>query len=315
MKKDPEVKRVAIVGTGVIGASWAACFLAHGLDVVATDPAPGAEPALFKYVEAAWPALRTLGLAPGASIDRLKFTPELKEAVGGADLVQENGPEREAFKIKLFADIDAATPPNALLCSSSSGLTMSRIQAECVHAERTVIGHPFTPPHLIPLVEVVGGAKTSPKTIERALAFYAAMGRRPIHIKKEVKGHVGNRLQAALYREIVHLIDQDVASVADIDAAVHLGPGLRWGLMGPNLLFHLGGGANGFAHFLEQFTAPMTAWWADLGNPDLNNPALREKLKQGVLEEVAGRSVETLAKERDQLLMGLLKLLAGSSHG
>ncbi len=315
MTKDSEVRRVAIVGTGVIGASWAACFLAHGLEVIATDPAPGAEQALFKYVEAAWPSLTALGLSPGASLARLGFTTDLKQAVGEADLVQENGPEREAFKIKLFAEIDANTPPSALLCSSSSGLTMSRIQSDCVHAERTVIGHPFTPPHLIPLVEVVGGAKTSPKTIERALAFYSKMGRRPIHVKKEMKGHVGNRLQAALYREIVYLIAEDVASVADIDAAVQLGPGLRWGLMGPNLLFHLGGGAGGFAHFLEQFTAPMTAWWADLGQPDLANPALREKLKQGVLDEVAGRSFETLAGERDQLLMGLLKLLASPRHG
>jgi 3-hydroxyacyl-CoA dehydrogenase len=315
MKNDSEVRRVAIVGTGVIGASWAACFLAHGLEVVATDPAPGAEQALFKYVEAAWPALTTLGLSPGASIARLAFTPDLKQAVGEADLVQENGPEREAFKIKLFAEIDANTPPTALLCSSSSGLTMSRIQSDCVHPERTVIGHPFTPPHLIPLVEVVGGAKTSPGTIQRALAFYAKMGRRPIHIKKEVKGHVGNRLQAALYREIVYLIEQDVASAEDIDAAVHLGPGLRWGLMGPNLLFHLGGGAGGFPHFLEQFTGPMMAWWADLGNPDLGRPALQAKLKQGVLDEVAGRTSEALAKERDELLMGLLKLLAGSRHG
>jgi carnitine 3-dehydrogenase len=315
MKKDSEIGRVAIVGTGVIGASWAACFLAHGLEVVATDPAPGAEQALFKYVEAAWPALTALGLSPGASIARLAFTTDMKQAVSQADLVQENGPEREAFKIKLFAEIDANTPPSALLCSSSSGLTMSRIQSECAHAERTVIGHPFTPPHLIPLVEVVGGAKTSPETIQRALAFYAKVGRRPIHVKKEMKGHVGNRLQAALYREIVSLIEQDVASVADIDAAVQLGPGLRWSLMGPNLLFHLGGGANGFTHFLEQFTAPMTAWWNDLGNPDLTNPVTREKLKKGVMDEVAGRSVESLAQERDQLLMGLLKLLAGSRHG
>jgi 3-hydroxyacyl-CoA dehydrogenase len=315
MKKDSEIGRVAIVGTGVIGASWAACFLAHGLEVVATDPAPGAEQALFKYVEAAWPSLTALGLSPGASIARLAFTTDMKQAVSEADLVQENGPEREAFKIKLFAEIDANTSPSALLCSSSSGLTMSRIQSECVHAERTVIGHPFTPPHLIPLVEVVGGAKTSPETVQRALAFYTKMGRRPIHVKKEMKGHVGNRLQAALYREIVYLIEQDVVSVADVDAAVQLGPGLRWSLMGPNLLFHLGGGTGGFTHFLEQFTAPMTAWWADLGSPDLAGPALREKLKKGVNDEVAGRSFETLAQERDQLLMGLLKLLAGPHHG
>jgi 3-hydroxyacyl-CoA dehydrogenase len=314
MTTDSEIRRVAIVGTGVIGASWAACFLAHGLDVVATDPAPGAEAALRKYVETAWPDLVKFGLTPGASRDRLSFTADFKAAVGDADLVQENGPEREAFKVKLFADIDASTRPTAILASSSSGLTMSRIQTDCKHPERTVIGHPFTPPHLVPLVEVVGGSKTSPETIQRALAFYAKMGRRPIHIRKEVKGHVGNRLQAALYREIVHLIDQDVVSVADVDAAVSMGPGLRWALMGPNVLFKLGGGPGGMTHFFEQFTGPMTAWWADLGNPDMRKPELQEKISKGVNEEVAGRSFEELSRERDQLLIGLLHLLSGSRH-
>jgi carnitine 3-dehydrogenase len=313
MTSESEINRVTIVGAGVIGASWAACFLAHGLDVVATDPAPGAEVALRKYVAAAWPDLTTLGLAPGASIDRLTFTGDLKQAVRDADLVQENGPEREAFKIKLFAEIDANVPPETILASSSSGVTMSRIQTECAHPERTVIGHPFTPPHLVPLVEVVGGAKTSQDTIKRAMRFYTQMGRHPIHIRKEVKGHVGNRLQAALYREIVYLIEQDVVSVADADAAVHLGPGLRWGLMGPNLLFHLGGGPAGMKHFFEQFTGPMTAWWADLGNPDLSKPELQEKIRKGVLEEVDGRSYEELSHLRDSLLIGLLKLLAESA--
>jgi len=314
MKTDSQIRRVAIVGTGVIGASWSACFLAHGLDVVATDPAPGAEAALRKYVEAAWPDLVKFGLAPGATPDRLSFTADLKAAVGDADLVQENGPEREAFKIKLFAEIDANTRPTALLASSSSGLTMSRIQTDCKHPERTVIGHPFTPPHLVPLVEVVGGAKTSPETIQRALDFYGKMGRRPIHIRKEVKGHVGNRLQAALYREIVYLIEQDVVSVADVDAAVSLGPGLRWALMGPNVLFKLGGGAGGMTHFFEQFTGPMTAWWADLGHPDLTRPELQAKISKGVEEEVAGRSFEELSRARDQLLIGLLHLVSGSRH-
>ncbi len=316
MTTDSEIKRVAIVGTGVIGGSWAALFLAHGMDVIATDPAPGAEAALFTYVKAAWPALTTLGLKPGASIERLRFTSDLGQAIRDADLVQENGPEREDFKIKLFAEIDAKTSPTAILASSSSGITMSRIQSGCAHPGRTVIGHPFTPPHLVPLVEVVGGAKTSPETVLRALAFYTKMGRRPIHVKKELKGHVGNRLQAALYREVVNLVEQDVVSVADVDAAVHLGPGLRWGLMGPNLLFHLGGGPAGMTHFFEQFTGPMTAWWADLGgNVDLANPRLQEKFKKGVLEEVAGRSFEELARERDELLMGLLKLLASQHRG
>jgi 3-hydroxyacyl-CoA dehydrogenase len=314
MKTDSVIRCAAIVGTGVIGASWAACFLAHGLDVVATDPAPGAEAALRQYVDAAWPDLARFGLAPGASRGRLSFTTDLKIAVRDADLVQENGPERETFKIKLFADIDANTQPTAILASSSSGLTMSAIQTDCKHPERTVIGHPFTPPHLIPLVEVVGGAKTSAQTVQRALDFYARMGRRPIHIRKEVKGHVGNRLQAALYREIVHLIDQDVVSVADIDAAVSLGPGLRWALMGPNVLYKLGGGAGGMAHFFEQFTGPMMAWWDDLGNPDMRKPDLQEKIKTGVEEEVAGQSFEELSRQRDQLLIGLLHLISGCRH-
>jgi len=310
MEPSTEIQRVAIVGTGVIGASWSACFLAHGLDVVATDPAPGAEEALRRYVATAWPALEKFGLTPGASPSRLRFTTDLEQALAGADLVQENGPEREAFKIKLFADMDAIVPPLTILASSSSGITMSVIQSRCTHPERCVIGHPFTPPHLIPLVEVVGGRGTSAETVERVMRFYAKLGKRAIHIRKEVKGHVANRLQAALYREVVHLIDQDVVSVGDIDAAVSLGPGLRWGLMGPNLLYHLGGGPGGVRHFLEQFTGPMTAWWADLGSPNIARPELQKKIVDGVAEEVAGRSFETLSQKRDALLIDLLELRA-----
>ena len=310
MEPSTEIQRVAIVGTGVIGASWSACFLAHGLDVVATDPAPGAEEALRRYVATAWPALEKFGLTPGASPSRLRFTTDLEQALAGADLVQENGPEREAFKIELFAHMDAILPPPAILASSSSGITMSVIQSRCTHPERCVIGHPFTPPHLIPLVEVVGGRGTSAETVQRVMRFYTTLGKHAIHIRKEVKGHVANRLQAALYREVVHLIDQDVVSVGDIDAAVSLGPGLRWGLMGPNLLYHLGGGPGGVRHFLEQFTGPMTAWWADLGSPNIARPELQKKIVDGVAEEVAGRSFETLSQKRDALLIDLLELRA-----
>jgi len=219
MDPNTEISRVAIVGTGLIGSSWAACFLAHGLDVVATDPAPGAEDKVRQYVEAAWAALTKIGLAPGASTSRLRFTTDLKEAIAGADLVQENAPEREPFKIKLFAELDSILPSPAILASSTSGIPMSRIQSECKHPERCVTAHPFNPPHLIPLVEVVGGAKTSAQTIERAMRFYRAMGKRAVHIRKEVAGHVANRLAWALYREVAYLIDQDVVSVADADAA------------------------------------------------------------------------------------------------
>src|SRR5215831_1368490 len=281
MDTKTEISRVAIVGTGLIGSSWAACFLAHGLDVVATDPAPGTEDKVRQYVEAVWAALTKIGLAPGASISRLRFESDLEEALAGVDMVQENAPEREPLKIKLFAEIDSILPPPAILVSSTSGIPMSRIQSECKHPERCVTGHPFNPPHLIPLVEVVGGAKTSVETIERAMRFYSAMGKRPLYVRKEVVGHVANRLQAALYREVVHLIDQGVVSVADADAAVCMGPGLRWALMGPNLIYHLGGGAGGIHHFLEHFTGSMTSYWDDLGSPDLASPELQKKIVDG----------------------------------
>jgi 3-hydroxyacyl-CoA dehydrogenase len=299
------VHRVAIVGTGVIGASWATHYLARGFDVVATDPAPGAETALRGYVEAAWDGAATLGLVSGASLGRLSFTADMREAVADADFVQENAPERPELKVKLFANIDKATPRDAIIASSSSGITMSEIQAECPYPERTVIGHPFNPPHLIPLVEVVGGTRTAPETIQDAMSFYAAIGKRPIHLKKELPGHVANRLQAALYREVVYLIEQDVLDVADADDAVSWGPGLRWGVMGPNLLWHLGGGEGGIQHFMEHLMGQMaSAMWPSLGNPELT-PQLKQKIVDGVLEEADGHSVDELAAQRDAMLLGL----------
>jgi len=307
MSADKPIRRIAIVGTGVIGASWAALFLAHGLEVIATDPAPNAEQNLREYIGSAWPALEQLGLSSGASKERLSFTTKLSDALEGVDLVQENGPERPDFKIKLFADMDALTPQTTILASSSSGIPIGISQSSCKHPERCVIGHPFNPPHLIPLVEVVGSEKTSSATIERAMAFYASIGKRPIHVRKEVVGHVANRLQAALYREVVYLIEQDVLSVSDADAAVSWGPGLRWGLMGPNLLFHLAGGQGGIQHFMEHLAGPMTTWWKDLGNPEFT-PELKEKIVQGVLAEAGNQSINNLAEERDSLLLGLLAL-------
>jgi 3-hydroxyacyl-CoA dehydrogenase len=307
MSADKPIRRIAIVGTGVIGASWAALFLAHGLEVIATDPASNAEKNLRDYIDTAWPALEQLGLSSGASKERLSFTTKLSDALEGVDLVQENGPERPDFKIKLFADMDALTPETTILASSSSGIPIGVSQSSCKHPERCVIGHPFNPPHLIPLVEVVGSEKTSSATIERTIAFYASIGKRPIHVRKEVVGHVANRLQAALYREVVYLIGQDVLSVSDADAAVSWGPGLRWGVMGPNLLFHLAGGQAGIHHFMEHLAGPMTTWWKDLGNPEFT-PDLKEKIVQGVLAEAGNKSIDELDGERDRLLLGLLGL-------
>ena len=308
------IKRVAIIGTGVIGASWAALFLAKGLEVVATDVAPDAEASLRHFVEAAWPALRRLGLAPGASQSNLKFTADLPTAVKNADFVQENGPERIDFKKKLYGQLDELLLADVIIASSSSGLTMSEIQSGCPsHPERCVIGHPFNPPHLVPLVEIVGGAKTSEDTIQRASEFYTSIGKRTVRLHKEVPGHVANRLQAALGREVYHLVAEGVVSVADVDTALCWGPGLRWGVMGQVLLNHLGGGEGGIEHFFAQFTGPMTAWWKVLGSPVLT-PELQQTLIDGVHAEVGSRSIDELAAQRDEVLLGLLELRANSEE-
>jgi 3-hydroxyacyl-CoA dehydrogenase len=307
METHPKIRCVAVVGTGLVGSGWAAHFLARGLDVVATDPSPGADTELRAFVDRVWPLLTGLGLGPGASRARLRFTADLGEAVAGADFVQESAPERIELKTGLFARMDAAARPDTLLASSSSGLKMSAIQSACARPGRCVIGHPFNPPYLIPLVEVVGGAATAPEAVARAMEFYAACGKRPIHIRREVPGHVANRLQAALWREAVHLVATGAASVADVDAAVAWGPGLRWGVMGPHLTLHLGGGKGGMRHFLEHLAGPFASWWADLGNPVLT-PELREALIKGVSEEAAGRSIEELGRERDRVVSGLLGL-------
>ena len=312
VQTDDGITRVAIVGAGLIGSSWAAHFLARGLEVMATDPAPNAERDLRQYVEQVWPVLTKLGLAPGASPDRLSFSNDLAGAVSGADFVQESGPEREDYKIRIFAELDAIAPSEVILASSTSGIVMSVIQTGCRNPERCVIGHPFNPPHLIPLVEVVGGAKTSPAAINRTMAFYIRMGKKAIRLEKEVRGHVANRLQAALWREAVHLVAEGVVSVADVDAAVSWGPGLRWGVMGPNLTFHLGGGHGGIEHFMQHLAAPFSRMWEDLGQPVLS-PALQSQIIQGVKEEIAGRSLQELIQERDRAIIGLLAL-RGIAH-
>ncbi len=302
------IRRIAIVGTGVIGASWTALFLAKGLQVVATDIAPNAEAPLRKFVETAWPALKRLGLSPAASQSNLKFTAALAQAVAEADLVQENGPERIDFKKKLYGQLDEMLPPDVIIASSSSGLTMSEIQLGAAsHPERCVIAHPFNPPHLIPLVEIVGGAKTSEATIQRAAEFYTSIGQRTVRLNKEMPGHVANRLQAALAREVYYLVADGVVSAADVDTALCWGPGLRWGVMGNMMLNHLGGGPGGIEHFFQQFTGPMAAWWKTLGSPVLT-PEVQKKLIDSVHAEVGSRSIDELTAERDEILLGLIEL-------
>ena len=304
------IRRVAIIGTGVIGASWSALFLAKGLEVAATDVAPNAEVSLKRFIEAAWPALKRLGVAAGGSPSNLSFTADLATAVKGADLVQENGPERIEFKKKLYGQLDELLSAEVIIASSSSGLTMSEIQLGCrSHPERCVIAHPFNPPHLVPLVEIVGGAKTSEETIQRAAEFYTGLGKRTVRLHREVPGHVANRLQSALSREVYYLVSEGVVTAADADTALSWGPGLRWGIMGSLLLNHLGGGQGGIEHFFEQFAAPMTAWWRVLGQPVLT-PEVQKQLIDSVRAEVGLRSVDELAAERDEMLLQLIELRA-----
>ena len=305
MATNSEVKNITIVGTGVIGASWAAYYLSRGFNVIATDPAPNAEANLRRYVDEAWTTLSKNGMHSGASRDRLTFEPRMALALAKADFVQENAPERPDFKIKLFAEMDDATPPGSILASSSSGITMDVIQSQCKRPERCVIGHPFNPPHVIPLVEVVGGAKTSPETIETTMAFYASIGKKPIRLYKALPGHVANRLQAALYKEVLYLIQQGVLSVEDADAAVSYGPGPRWGVMGPSLQWHLGGGAGGIHHFMEHLMDPMAGLMKALGSPDVT-PGLKQTVTDGVMRMAGNRSVEELAEEENEVLTGLL---------
>src|SRR6201981_1524361 len=311
MSYNKPIKRIAIVGTGVIGASWAAEYLARGFDVVATDPGPNAEANLRKYVDEAWKDLTNIGLSKGASRDRLTFTKDSKEALSKADFVQENGPERPDFRMKLYADMDDVTPVDSLLASSSSGITPSVIQSKCKHPERVVIGHPFNPPHIVPLGEVVGGSKTSPEAIQQAMTFYASIGKKPIHLKKELPGHVANRFQAALYREMLYVIEQGILSVEDTDAAVSYGPGLRWGVMGQSLQWHLGGGEGGIKHFMDHLMDPLAGMMKVLGTPNIT-AELKQKVVDGVLREAGGRSVDQLAQAENEVIIGLLRSRAQS---
>ena len=309
---DTNIRRVAVVGTGVIGASWAAYFLAQGLKVRATDPAPGACERLTEAVLRHWPTLVKSGLSEGASLDNLSFHDTLEAALAGVQFVQENGPERADLKLALFERMDAALEPEVIIASSSSGLLMSDVQAACRHPERVVLGHPFNPPHLIPLVEVIGGKRTSPETIQRTLDFYRAIGKRPINPKKEVKGHIANRLQAALWREAFHLVSIGAASVSDIDDAIAYGPGLRWAVMGPFANLHLSGGEGGMRHLLEHLGGPIENWWDDLGTPALT-PELKQQVIDGIDAELMNRSDAQITVERDDLILAMLRAKAAAS--
>jgi len=289
----------------VIGSGWAARALAKGLDVIAWDPAPGSEARLRSAVANAWPALVRVGLAKGASRRRLTFTSDLDSAVRDADFVQESSPEDEGLKRALLADIDGMARPDVVIASSSSGLLPSRIQARCRHPERVLIGHPFNPVYLLPLVEVVAGSRTRLAAVKRAEAFYLRLGMRPLRVDHEIAGYISDRLQEALWREALHMVADGVATTEEIDAAIVFGPGLRWAFMGTFLAFHLAGGDGGMRHMLEQFGPALKLPWTKLRAPELTTQLAR-RVVSGTKAQANGRSIKELERWRDDQLIRIM---------
>jgi 3-hydroxyacyl-CoA dehydrogenase len=313
MTQDATIRSVAVIGTGLIGASWAAWFLASGLDVVAHDTAPDAEPRLRAAIAAYWPALQQIGLRDGASPERLRFVATPEAAVAGAGFVQESGPERPDIKAEIFRRMDEAAPAAVVIASSSSFMMPSTLQDWCpAHPERVLLGHPFNPPHLIPLVEVCGGTASDAAAIDAAMAFYAAVGKHPIRLRREITGHVANRLQSALWQEAMHLLIEGVADVAAIDAAIAHGPGLRWALLGPFMNLHLSGGAGGMRYMMDHLGPSMGRMWGELGRLSLT-PELAALTVAGVNDELATVDPAAMQRDRDDLLVRLLTMKANSA--
>lgn len=304
-----EFQHTAVLGAGVIGASWTALFLASGRSVAVYDPSPDVEAQVKQYIKKSWPVLTQLGLTANGNPDNLTFYSTASEAITDALFIQESVPERIELKHELYREIESLLNPEAVIASSASGLTLSEMQAGFSNPSQLVLGHPFNPPHLIPLVEVMGNDKTDSGVVEKAEAFYQAVGKVTIRVNKEVPGHVANRLQAAVWREAIHMVNSGVASVEDIDTAMWAGPGLRWSVMGPTMLFHLGAGAGGLEEFCERYTPSFNRWWDDLGELHLD-PEISQKLVEGVVSEANGISGDELSGKRDEMLTEVLGVLA-----
>ncbi len=298
--------QTAVLGAGVIGASWTSLFLAAGKNVAVYDPSKSAETFVKEFISTAWPTLEKLGLTKNGNPDAVSFYSSAAESVEGAFFIQESVPERLAVKHEVFQQIENVIDPNSVVASSASGLTLSEMQGGWTHANRFVLGHPFNPPHLIPLVEVMGNEKTDESAVVLAEEFYQSIGKVTIRVNKERPGHVANRLQAAVWREALHLVKEGVASVEDVDKAMWAGPGLRWAAMGPNMLFHLGAGPGGMAEFCRRYTYSFNTWWNDLGTPHLDESGA-SLLVSGVEQEAGEFTMEQLSEQRDDLIVAMLQ--------
>ncbi|MGH6854343.1 MAG: 3-hydroxyacyl-CoA dehydrogenase NAD-binding domain-containing protein [Aestuariivirga sp.] len=300
------IKTVGIAGTGLIGAGWAARLLSRGFNVIAYDVDPAAEARLRAAIKVAWPSMRKL---PGTAGPRgkLKFTTDLKEMATKADLIHEAAPEREELKIKLFRDLDSLTGPDVILSSSSSGFLPSRLQSQCKHPERVIVGHPFNPVYLLPLVETVPGEKTSAEIMDRAGRYFESIGMKVLRLKREIDGYICDRLQEALWREALHVLDKDIGTTGDIDDSLIYSAGMRWAFMGSFLTYHAAGGPGGMRAFIKQFDPSLALPWTDLKFPEWN-ATLEKRLVEGCEAQAKGRSVAAIEAKRDAILVDMMKL-------
>lgn len=307
MENNLNIKTIGVVGCGVIGMSWAAYFLAKGFSVRATDPNADARKKMIEFVENAWPFLEKMGLEAGADRSHLFFSTDLVEALSDVDFVQENGPERLDLKQNLFIDISNAIRPDVIVASSSSGTCVSDFQGKARNPERILLGHPFNPPHVIPLVEVVGGSLTTPENVTKVLEFYAQIGKKPIRLNREIKGHIANRIQAAVLREVLYLLEQDIASLQDLDIAISHGPGLRWAILGQFMNGDLGGGEGGIRHMMEHLGPALEDWWGDLGRNEHITPHSIDAMEKGVAEILKHVDRGDVVSARDSVLLKILQ--------
>jgi len=308
-----DIRTFGVVGSGIIGAGWAARALAAGLDVLAYDPESGAEHRLRKKIDQIWPVLERTGLFPDASRDRLTFCDSLEEVAVGSQFIQESAPERIDLKVKLHSQIDAAASKDSIIASSTSGLLPTEFQAQCVHPGRVIVGHPFNPVYLLPLVEVLGGERTSAGSLDAAVAFYQRIGMYPLRVRSEVPGFLSDRLQEALWREILHLVNDDVATPAELDAAIAYGPGLRWALWGACQIFHLAAQPGGMGQFLKHFD-PALFPWTKLEPPQITD-ALTQKMHEGCETLAGDLSIDEMEQVRDDALIGIIESLQKRNLG
>ncbi|MEY3446595.1 MAG: hypothetical protein RIR45_1350 [Pseudomonadota bacterium] len=311
-----DIKTFAALGTGVIGSGWIARALANGMDVIAWDPAPNAEANLRERIAKCWPALEKNGLKAGASPTRLRFVSTIEACVADADFIQESAPETLQLKIDLHAQVSAAARPDVLIGSSTSGLLPTEFYAQAKHPERCLVGHPFNPVYLLPLVEVVGSKSTSPEAIAAAIGIYKAMGMKPLHVRKEVPGFIADRLLEAQWRESLHLINEGIATTGEIDDAIRYGAGIRWSFMGSFLIYTLAGGDAGMRHFMSQFGPALKLPWTKLVAPELTD-ALIEDVVDGTKVQLGTHSIAEMERYRDDCLMAVQEAVRATKikHG